>query len=225
MFFKLTLMEFWMVTAKQLTDGMYEWWNALFEQQSFTLGPDKPFDISRGRERIVTRFGERVQMMGFSPVLDSEVEKYHSKPGERAKRLRGVVPEFAFFAINLGEFPDYLKQSIGQALIPNSSVRTAGGTFTCDVQGADEVRGNFYQLQKEKLRALDRKDRETCKGTFSDTELYFGKINYKGAQKLCVLARAPVVRLPEGEEGGLSEKLFRYARAYISAPLANTTPE
>jgi len=225
MFFKLTLMGLFMVTAKQLTDRMYEWWNTLFEQRSFTLGPNKPFDISRGRERIITRFGERVQMMGFSPVLDSEVEKYLSKPGERAKRLRGVVPEFAFFAINPGGFPDYLKQSIGQALIPNSSVKTAGGTFTYDVQGADEVRGNFYQLQKEKLRELDRKDRQTCKGTFSDTDLYFGKISYEGAQRLCVLARAPIVRLPEGEGGGLSERLFRYARAYISVPLANTTPE
>ena len=226
MFFKWGMVLGIMYKPDILTEEMYGWWLKFFDNAGITPGLNLPWEIDLDRDegRIFIKSPSGLQVIGFDGVLDIERKAYIAVRETRRKRERDLVPTVTFFALNLA-LNNALRGRLESGLVElgeEQYTERAGVVVTNDIPCLESVASSFNEQKKLKLRDSDKVGKAFYKGTFFDPKVYFGRTTYEDVSHRGVLVRAPIIKIPVGEGGGLSEKLFDYARRYVLSPLVNS---
>ena len=215
-----------MYKPARLTEEMYDWWLKFFDSMGITPGPNTSWemDLDREEDRIFIKSPSGSQVIGFNGILDIERKAYIAVRETRRKRERDLVPTVTFFALNLA-LNEALRGRLESGLVElgeEQYTERAGVVFTNDIPCLEGVASAFNKQKKLKLRDSDKEERAFYKGTFFDPKVYFGHTTYEDVSHRGVLVRAPIIKIPVGESGELSEKLFDCARRYVLSPLVNS---
>ena len=215
-----------MLTPERLTEVLYEWWRQAFKQQGIPIGFQSAIDISQERNKIFLRTPDHKQVIGFTKTLESERESYLSDQRAKPKRDKELIPQLALFVYNFN-IGSHLNEAILRVLNGEDVISTTdAGSFIegiCEGRTthdeAESLRQRYFTNLDEKLRIADKNFKADYRRTFVRPCLYFGGISYGGEERRGVLVRAPIIRVPIGEQGGISEKLLYYSKAFVVVPL------
>jgi hypothetical protein len=161
--------------------------------------------------------------IGFDFTTHVEATAYFARQGERKKRDRGLVPEVSFFAFNM-DVSSELEESISAALEGDLDLSVERSFISVNGVGCG-IKERFDEELASRLGRSSARQKAFYGETFENPSLYFGSTSYSGPDKVGVLVRAPVIRIPTGDGGEISGNLFAYARKYFMGPLSIAVPK
>ena len=208
---------FFMIEPVRLADDMYSWWLKTLEAAHIPVGFNQPAQVERDEELIYLNHQDNVLLMGFDRASLDERESWMNVRSQRGKRVRNTVPGLAFFALGVPDDSSYdsFTKKVNKALKGEDAIERGEISFV----GNESLNELYNEVCREHLKGLPKDDRSKFNGTFAGAKAYLGQVTRSGFEYSGVLVRAPIVQIPTGKGGHVSEKLFVRTREYLFAPL------